>query len=91
MVDPEVVEALMSQEQKDAQFNAMTAREKEILGLMAQGWSNAALCDRLYLSPKTVETHIGRIFSKLGLHPAPEGHRRVLAVLAYLSASSTES
>lgn len=85
VVDRDVVSALMSQERRRSQMGEMTPREREILALMAEGWSNAALCERLYLSAKTVETHIGRIFRKLDLLPAPEGHRRVLAVLAYLS------
>ncbi|MDP9066993.1 MAG: response regulator transcription factor [Actinomycetota bacterium] len=91
VIDPEVVDALISQEQAKSHFAEMTPREKEILGLMAQGWSNTALSDRLHVSPKTVETHIGRIFNKLGLHPAPEGHRRVLAVLAYLSSTAART
>lgn len=91
VVDREVVAALISQEQRRSQMDEMTPREREILGLMAEGWSNAALCERLYLSAKTVETHIGRIFRKLGLLPAPEGHRRVLAVLAYLSDTASRA
>jgi DNA-binding NarL/FixJ family response regulator len=54
---------------------------------MAEGRSNQAICERLFLSPKTVETHVGSIFSKLGLMPAADDHRRVLAVLAYLRGS----
>lgn len=57
---------------------------RDILALMAQGRSNSAICERLYLSPKTVETHVGSIFSKLGLLPAADDHRRVLAVLTYI-------
>lgn len=88
MVDPDVVDALLAAETRTSPIDRLTRREKEILALMAQGWSNTALCDRLYLGPKKVETHIGRIFTTLELAPAPEGHRRVLAVLAYLSAPS---
>jgi len=59
-------------------------REREILALMAQGRSNKSICRTLRLSPKTVETHIRGVFSKLGISAAPEDNRRVLAVLAYL-------
>ena len=62
----------------------LSDREYELLGLMAQGYSNAGIAARLYLSPKTVETHVRSIFMKLGLPPAGGEHRRVRAVLMYL-------
>ena len=62
----------------------LTGREREILELMAEGRSNQAICERLFLSPKTVESHVGSIFSKLGLTPAGDDHRRVLAVVMFL-------
>lgn len=62
----------------------LTKRELEILSLMAEGRSNQAICERLFLTPRTVESHIGHIFSKLGLEPTPDDSRRVLAVLTYL-------
>jgi DNA-binding NarL/FixJ family response regulator len=55
-----------------------------VLELMAEGRSNRAICERLFVSPKTLEAHVNRIFAKLGLQQAPDDHRRVLAVLAYL-------
>ena len=65
----------------------LTPREREVLGLMAEGLSNAGICRKLFLSPKTVETHVHAIFVKLGLPAAPDDHRRVLAVLAFLRQS----
>jgi DNA-binding NarL/FixJ family response regulator len=62
----------------------LTPREREVLALMAEGLSNRGICGRLFLSPKTVEAHVKNIFMKLGLMPAPDDHRRVLAVLAFL-------
>lgn len=84
VVDPEVVAQLLGRRSEDHALDALTGREREILALMAEGRSNQAICERLFLSPKTVETHVGSIFSKLGLMPAADDHRRVLAVLAYL-------
>ena len=62
----------------------LTPREREILSLIAEGRSNQAIGQRLFLSERTVESHVGSIFTKLGLLPTPDDHRRVLAVLAYL-------
>jgi len=64
----------------------LTERERDVLGLMAEGLSNQAIAGRLTLSEKTVESYTGAIFGKLALEPAPELHRRVLAVLAFLNA-----
>ena len=63
----------------------LTPREREILALMAEGRSNRGICQTLWLSPKTVETHIRGAFTKLGIGEAPEDNRRVLAVLAFLN------
>jgi DNA-binding NarL/FixJ family response regulator/class 3 adenylate cyclase len=83
-IDPEVVGQLLRPRGEASALEALSDREREILGLMAEGRSNQAICDRLFLSSKTVETHVGSILSKLGLLPAPDDHRRVLAVLMYL-------
>jgi DNA-binding NarL/FixJ family response regulator len=84
VIDPEVVAQLLQRHGEDTNLADLTVRERDILALMAQGRSNRAICERLFLSPKTVETHVGSIFSKLGLLPAADDHRRVLAVLTYL-------
>lgn len=83
-IDPEVVAELLGRRTRHGSLQTLTAREQEILALMAEGRSNQAICERLFLSPKTVETHIGSIFSKLGFEPAGDDHRRVLAVVMYL-------
>jgi DNA-binding NarL/FixJ family response regulator len=83
VVDPEVVASLVAQRHREP-VDAMSAREREILSLMAEGRSNAGICDRLTLSQRTVESHVSAIFRKLGLIEAPDDHRRVLAVLAFL-------
>ena len=62
----------------------LTGRERDILALIAEGRSSQAICQGLFLSPKTVGTHVGSIFTKLALLPAADDHRRVLAVLMYI-------
>jgi DNA-binding NarL/FixJ family response regulator len=84
VIDPEVVARLLGRPRGITPLDELTAREREILGLMAEGRSNLGIADRLVLDPKTVEGHVTRIFSKLGLEPASEDHRRVLAVLTFL-------
>ena len=83
-VDPEVIAQLLGRRRPDDPIAELTERERAVLELMAEGRSNAGIGGKLFLSPKTVETHIASIFRKLGLHDAPDDHRRVLAVLAYL-------
>jgi DNA-binding NarL/FixJ family response regulator len=84
VIDPEVVAQLVGRRRTRVPLDDLTEREREVLALMAEGRSNQAICDRLFLAPKTVEAHIANIFSKLELLPAPDDHRRVLAVLAHL-------
>jgi DNA-binding NarL/FixJ family response regulator len=82
VLDPEVVVQLLGSQPLDG----LTAREREVLGLMAEGRSNIAIGRLLHLADSSVEKHISSIFSKLGLPPAEGDHRRVLAVLRYLGA-----
>jgi DNA-binding NarL/FixJ family response regulator len=82
-LDPEVVRQLVA---RRGPLSELTPREREVLGLMAEGRSNAAIAAELVISESAVETHVSRIFEKLGLPPSDSDHRRVLAVLAYLRA-----
>jgi DNA-binding NarL/FixJ family response regulator len=86
VIDPEIVRQLVGHKRTKGPIDALSEREREVLSLMAEGLSNQAVGERLFLSPKTVETHIANIFGKLGLLPAADDHRRVLAVLSYLRA-----
>lgn len=87
VVDAEVVAELLNATTADDPVAGLSPREREILGLMAQGRSNTAISQALFISPKTLEHHVGNIFTKLGLPPAVDDHRRVLAVLHYLRVS----
>ncbi len=84
-LDPEVVQQLFARNSRNQGVAALTPREREVLGLVAQGRSNSAICATLTLAPVSVEKHIANIFGKLGLPPADDSNRRVLAVLAYLN------
>ncbi len=84
VVDPAVVASLVGKPQPASHLDTLTEREREILALMAEGASNASIGERFFLSQRTVESHVRAIFHKLELAPTDEGHRRVLAVLAYL-------
>ena len=84
VIDPQVVSRLVARPRRDSPLQTLTERELAVLALMAEGRSNQAIAGQLYMSPKTLETHIGNMLAKLGLPPATEDHRRVLAVLTYL-------
>jgi len=83
-----VVASLLAPTRREPAFAQLTEREREVLGLVAEGRSNAAVARRLFTTERTVETHVRHIFVKLGLYDTRDDHRRVLAVLTYLRNSS---
>lgn len=83
-LDPEVVGRLLGRRRREDPLDVLSAREREVLGLMAEGRSNAGIAEHLVITGRAVEKHVTSIFSKLDLAPAPEDHRRVLAVLAHV-------
>lgn len=85
-LDPEVVSRLLGRRRREDPLEEITPREREVLGLMAEGRSNQAIADQMVVTERAVEKHVTSIFGKLGLAPAAEDHRRVLAVLTYLRA-----
>jgi DNA-binding NarL/FixJ family response regulator len=85
-LDPEVVALLLGRRRREDPLQSITPREREVLALMAEGRSNAAIAEALVVTERAVEKHVTSIFSKLDLAPTVEDHRRVLAVLAYLRA-----
>lgn len=88
VIDPEVVTALLANRTAADPLNTLSPRESQVLGLMAQGLTNAGIAKSLVISAGAVEKHISAIFIKLGLQPGADDHRRVLAVLAFLQDSS---
>jgi DNA-binding NarL/FixJ family response regulator len=84
VLDPTIVSRLVGRPREESELAELTEREREVLALMAEGHSNDGICRKLFLSPKTVETHVRHILLKLGIGETAEYHRRVLAVLAYL-------
>ena len=83
-LDPEVVATLLGPRREDDPLALLTPRERDVLALMAEGRNNIGIARRLWLTDRTVETHIANIMAKLGLHETGEEHRRVLAVLTWL-------
>jgi DNA-binding NarL/FixJ family response regulator len=83
-LDPEVVSRLLGRTRRDDPLAELTPREREVLELMAEGRTNAAIAEQLVVTERAVEKHVTSIFGKLGLSPAAEDHRRVLAVLTFL-------
>ncbi|MFF4935107.1 LuxR C-terminal-related transcriptional regulator [Streptomyces griseofuscus] len=88
-LDPEVVRQLLAT--RGNPLARLTEREREVLAMMAQGYSNSEIADRLVVTERAVHKHVGNIFVKLDLPPEDSGHRRVLAVLTYLGAPQRES
>jgi DNA-binding NarL/FixJ family response regulator len=86
VMDTEVVAKLLGRHAREEPIGRLSAREREVLGLMAEGRSNMAIAQRLFVSEKAVSKHTASIFTKLGLTPSDDDNRRVLAVLAYLNA-----
>jgi DNA-binding NarL/FixJ family response regulator len=84
VIDPMIVSRLMGRRRPQDPLSELTDREREVLGLIAEGMSNRAIADRLFIAERTVEAHVSRIFAKLGIHESPDLHRRVKAVLTFL-------
>jgi DNA-binding NarL/FixJ family response regulator len=84
VLDPEVVALMLGRSREKGPLDALTAREREVLGLMAEGRTNRAIAGELFVSERAVERHVTSIFNKLDLPPTEQDHRRVLAVLTYL-------
>jgi DNA-binding NarL/FixJ family response regulator len=86
VIDPEIVRTLVARPRENSRLDRLTDRERTVLSLMAEGWSNQGISERMFLSPKTIEAHVTSIMAKLDLAESPGENRRVLAVLRYLRA-----
>jgi DNA-binding NarL/FixJ family response regulator len=88
-LDPEVVSHMLGRRRRDDPLDQLTPREREVLALMAEGYSNSAVAARLVVTERAVEKHVTNIFAKLGFTSEPDHHRRVLAVLAFVRSTSS--
>jgi DNA-binding NarL/FixJ family response regulator len=88
VIDPAIVSRIIGRRRTGGGLSELSSREAEVLGLVAEGWSNRAISDKLSINERTVETHITQIFMKLGLATSPDTHRRVLAVLTLLRSAN---
>jgi DNA-binding NarL/FixJ family response regulator len=88
VIDPTIVSRLVRPSPPRSSLDDLTEREREVLALIAEGRSNKGICERLFLSPKTVEAHVKHVLQKLDIDESPDDHRRVLAVLVYLRAAA---
>ena len=88
VIDPTIVSRLVRRPRNASPLDELTEREREVLALIAEGRSNKGICERLCLSPKTVEAHVKHVLQKLDIDGSPDDHRRVLAVLTYLRAAA---
>ena len=84
VIDPTIVSRLVGRRRREDPLSGLTDREREVLALVAEGLSNLAIANRLFVTERTVEAHTKQIFGKLGLESDPGSNRRVLAVLAFL-------
>ena len=87
-LDPEVVSHMLGRRRREDPLEELTPREREVLGLMAEGFSNSAIAARLVVTERAVEKHVTNIFGKLGFTSEPDHHRRVLAVLTYVNSGA---
>ena len=88
VIDPTIVSSLLGRHRREDPLEELTEREREVLGLVAEGLSNRAIASRLFVTQRTVESHVTEILLKLDLDVNPDSHRRVLAVLTYLRAAT---
>jgi serine/threonine-protein kinase len=87
VVDPDIVDSMVQRRSGPQSIRSLTDRERQVLALMAEGRTNQGIGERLFLGQKSIEAHVRSIFTKLGLQPAADDHRRVLAVLEFLRSS----